>query len=131
MNIISVCAAAVVTSFLAVVLNKHGCEYSFILTIASVTMIFIYILSNVVLSIEYIEDIFKKTSINTEYIAILLKCIGICFVTEFSFDCCKDASAQALSGIVLLCGRISVLVTALPLFTEFLGITLQLSGGKV
>ena len=131
MNIISVCAAAVLASFLAVLLKKQGYEYSFILTVSSITLIVVYILSSVIMSIGYIEEIFNKTTLNKEYLLILLKCIGICFVTEFTCDCCKDASQQALSGVVLLGGRVCVLITALPLFTEFLSIALQLSGGSV
>ena len=94
-------------------------------------MIFVYILSSIVVSVDYIKGIFDRTEINKSYLTILLKCIGICFITEFTCDCCKDASQQALSGTVLLCGRISVLITALPLFTEFLSIALRLSGGSV
>ncbi len=131
MNILSVCAASVVASLFAVVLKKQGFEYSFILTLTSITLIVIYIISSVVLSIDYIKEVFAKTQLSTEYLVVLLKCIGICFVTEFTCDCCKDASQQALSGTVLLCGRISVLVTALPLFTEFLSMALKLSGGTV
>ncbi|MBR2724652.1 MAG: hypothetical protein IKB72_04375 [Ruminococcus sp.] len=131
MNIMSVCGAAVAASLLAVILKKQGMEYSFILTICAVTMIFVYILSSIVVSVDYIKGIFDRTEINKSYLTILLKCIGICFITEFTCDCCKDASQQALSGTVLLCGRISVLITALPLFTEFLSIALRLSGGSV
>lgn len=127
----SVCGAAVAASLLAVILKKQGMEYSFILTICAVTMIFVYILSSIVVSVDYIKGIFDRTEINKSYLTILLKCIGICFITEFTCDCCKDASQQALSGTVLLCGRISVLITALPLFTEFLSIALRLSGGSV
>ncbi|MBE6737200.1 MAG: hypothetical protein E7566_00890 [Ruminococcaceae bacterium] len=131
MNIMSVCGAAVAASLLAVILKKQGMEYSFILTICAVTMLFVYILSSIVVSVDYIKGIFDRTEINKSYLTILLKCIGICFITEFTCDCCKDASQQALSGTVLLCGRISVLITALPLFTEFLSIALRLSGGSV
>ena len=127
----SVCGTAVAASLLAVILKKQGMEYSFILTICAVTMIFVYILSSIVVSVDYIKGIFDRTEINKSYLTILLKCIGICFITEFTCDCCKDASQQALSGTVLLCGRISVLITALPLFTEFLSIALRLSGGSV
>jgi len=127
----SVCGAAVAASLLAVILKKQGMEYSFILTICAVTMLFVYILSSIVVSVDYIKGIFDRTEINKSYLTILLKCIGICFITEFTCDCCKDASQQALSGTVLLCGRISVLITALPLFTEFLSIALRLSGGSV
>lgn len=129
MNIISVCAAAVIASILAVVLKKSGAEYSFILTICAVCLILAYILVSVVASLTEIESVFAKSGITEKYIVILLKCVGICFLTEFSCDCCKDASQSALASVVLVSGRICVLITALPLFEEFLNLTLLLSGG--
>ena len=131
MNILAVCGASVITSVLALMLKKHGSELSFILAVCSVTLIAAYILSCVVLSIEEIKNIIQKSQINSRYIEIILKCVGICFLTEFSCDCCKDAAQSALSGVVLLSGRICILITALPLFTEFLDFALGLSGGSI
>lgn len=129
MNILAVCGAAVLTSILAVLLKRQGAEYSFILVICAVTLIVTYIMSSVVFSIDAVKDIFQKSNFNSKYIEIILKCIGICFLTEFSCDCCKDASQNALSGVVLMSGRICVLITSLPLFLEFLEMALSLSGG--
>lgn len=131
MNILAVCGAAVIASILAVLLKKQGSEYSFILTVCSVTLIVTYVLSSVVLSLTSVREIFQKTNLNNRYIEILLRCVGICFLTEFSCDCCKDASQSALSGVVLMAGRICVLITSLPLFTEFLNLALSLSGGRI
>ncbi len=129
MNIIAICAAAVVSSVLAVLLKKHNAEYSLILTVCSASLILAYIISSVVLAITNIQEIFVRSQLDTSYIIILLKCVGICFLTEFTCDCCKDASQNALSSVVLMSGRICVLITAFPLFDEFLSLSLGLSGG--
>lgn len=125
------CAAAVMASLLALILKKQGSEYSVIITLSTITLILVYILSNITLSLDTVQKIFEKSNFNSDYLRILLKCIGICFITEFTCDCCKDASQSALSSTVLLCGRICVLLTALPLFSSFLDIALRLSGGSV
>lgn len=129
MNIISICASAVVASILAVLLKKQNAEYSIILTVCSVTLILMYLISSVIIAVSGIEDIFAQSSLDVKYIEILLKCVGICFITEFTCDCCKDASQSALSSVVLMSGRICVLLTAFPLFEEFLSLALDLSGG--
>jgi len=118
-------------SMIALILKKQGSEFSLIIIVAIVTMISAYLLSNIVLSLDFINKIISGANINSGYIKILLKCIGICFLTEFTCDCCKDASQSAISGAVLLCGRVCVLITALPLFSEFLSFAVQLSGGSV
>lgn len=130
MNIISICGAVVVASVLAVILKKQNAEYSLIIAVCAVTLIGVYILSSVIFAVSGIKEIFARTSLSTAYIEILLKCVGICFLTEFSCDCCKDASQSALSSVVLMSGRICVLITAFPLFEEFLDLTLSLAGGS-
>ncbi|MGN0453242.1 MAG: SpoIIIAC/SpoIIIAD family protein [Ruminococcus sp.] len=131
MNIIGICAAAVAASVLAVLLKKHNAEISLILSICTVTLIAVYLISDMVMAVGAVKEIIAQASVSTEYIVILLKCVGICFITEFSCDCCKDASQQALSSAVLTGGRICVLLTALPLFEEFLNLALSLSGGGI
>ena len=131
MNMLAVCAAAVTASLVALMLKKNGVEFSFILTISAVSLILVYVMSSVVLSLDFVRSLTEDSLIKTSYLEILLKCMGICFLTEFTCDCCKDASQNALSGVVLLCGRISVLIASMPLFAEFLEVSLQLSGGSV
>ena len=131
MNILAVCASAVTASLVALLLKKNGNEFSFILSVSAVSLIFIYVLSSITLSLEFVRSLIQDSLIKTEYLEILLKCMGICFLTEFTCDCCKDASQAALGGVVLLCGRICVFVTSMPLFTEFLSVSLKLSGGNV
>ena len=131
MNILLVCGFAAVTAILAVLLKKSNAEYSFVLSVCSVVIVLLYVLSFVTSSVSSVFDFFNGASISTSYIQILLKCVGICFITEFTCDCCKDASQAALSNAVLTAGRICVLITALPLFSEFLNLALKLSGGSI
>ena len=131
MNVISICVAAVISSVFAVLLKKYNAEYSLILGICTLTLIISYIISSVVIAVSNIKEIFATSTLSLSYLEILLKCIGICFITEFTCDCCKDASQNALSSAVLISGRICVLITALPLFEEFLNLALMLSGGEV
>lgn len=131
MNVISICVAAVISSVFAVLLKKYNAEYSLILGICTLTLIISYIISSVVIAVSNIKEIFATSTLSLSYLEVLLKCIGICFITEFTCDCCKDASQNALSYAVLFSGRLCVLVTSLPLFMEFLSLALNLTVGAV
>lgn len=131
MNVISICVAAVISSVFAVLLKKYNAEYSLILGICTLTLIISYIISSVVIAVSNIKEIFATSTLSLSYLEILLKSIGICFITEFTCDCCKDASQNALSYAVLFSGRLCVLVTSLPLFKEFLSLALNLTVGAV
>jgi stage III sporulation protein AD len=78
-----------------------------------------------------LKSMFSTADINVTYISILLKAMGICFITEFACDCCIDAGQKALAGNISLAGKIIVLVTAIPLYQDVLNTVLSLTGGAV
>lgn len=129
MSSLTVCAAGIIASILAIVLKKNNAEYSFILTISASAIIITYIAGALIEAIGGVKHIFAMSDMSISYLTLLLKCVGICFLTEFTCDACKDAGQAALSDIVLFSGRIFVLVSALPLFTELLNMVTELSGG--
>lgn len=129
MSAITICAAGTIASILAIILKKNNAEYSIILTICASAILITYIAGAILEALGGIRDIFSQSGFDESYIALLFKCVGICFLTEFTCDTCKDAGQASLAGIVLFGGRISVLLLALPLFSELLGIVIRLSGG--
>lgn len=129
MSAVTVCSAGVIASVLALILKKNNAEYSFILTICTSAILVTYIAGALLEAIDGVKEIFSASGMSTTYLTLLLKCVGICFLTEFTCDTCKDAGQAALSNIVLFGGRIFVLVSSLPLFSELLSIVTDLAGG--
>ena len=83
-------------------------------------------LSQVLGVIETINSIIAASQISTSYVVILLKVIGICLVTEFAVNTCKDAGSQSLANNVSLAGKIMVTITSLPLYSDILNTVLSL-----
>lgn len=129
MSTVTVCAAGVIASVLALVLKRNNSEYSFILTVCTSAIIVTYITGAIVEAISGVDELFSASGMSSSYLTVLLKCVGICFLTEFTCDTCKDAGQAALSNIVLLSGRVFVLISALPLFSQLFSMVAELSGG--
>ena len=127
MSVLTISAACIVASILALVLKKYNADYSLILTICSVAVIFTYIVGCFIEGFTSIKEIFESSDISVSYLSILLKCTGVCLIAEFTADCCKDAGQQALSSLSAYGGRVFVLLISLPLFTELLSIIKELS----
>lgn len=131
MNVIGICALAVVTAIVALTLKKYNGEISLMVCIAGCIFIFLSLLSSFTTLYDTVNKILSNAGINVTYITVLLKAIGICFVTEFACDCCKDAGQTALANNVSLAGKIMVIITAIPLYNEILNTVLSLTGGAV
>jgi stage III sporulation protein AD len=55
-----------------------------------------------------------------------LKVIGICLVTEFTANVCRDSGSSSLAGTVTLTGKILVTIAALPMYSDILNVVLEL-----
>ena len=96
------------------------------LTVACSVLILVALLSQARQIIGTVNSIVAASQINTGYIAILLKVVGICLLTEFAVNTCRDAGSQSLAGNVSLAGKLLVTITALPLYTDILNTVIGL-----
>ena len=120
MNIVSIGVLAVVAVIVALTLRPKNAEIALMLTVACSVLILVALLSQARQIIGTVNSIVAASQINTGYIAILLKVVGICLLTEFAVNTCRDAGSQSLAGNVSLAGKLLVTITALPLYTDIL-----------
>ena len=126
MNIVSIGVLAVVAVIVALTLRPKNAEIALMLTVACSVLILVALLSQARQIIGTVNSIVAASQINTGYIAILLKVVGICLLTEFAVNTCRDAGCQSLAGNVSLAGKLLVTVTALPLYTDILNTVIGL-----
>ena len=63
-----------------------------------------------------------KLSIEQEYIQIVMRIIGIAYLTGLGGDLCRDAGQTAIGKKIELAGRILIVVTSLPVLTSVLNL---------
>ena len=56
----------------------------------------------------------------SDNLAVLLKCIGIGYISSFGASTCSDIGEKGLADKITLAGRVCVLIAGLPLLTSFL-----------
>ncbi len=126
MNIIAVCALALVTVVITLTLKPKSSEIALMLGIAASVLILFNLLGSASQITQTVNDIVAASGISTGYIAILLKVVGICLVTEFTANTCRDAGSAALASNVTLTGKILVTAVSLPLYADILNTVLSL-----
>lgn len=120
MNIITICGAAIVTAVLAVMLRSQSPHSTMLLSVAAGAIIILSLLKYLPGTLSGIQSVLADGGIDTADIAILLKVMGICFVTEFTCDCVTEAGLLSLSTNISFAGKILVLLTSLPLFQNII-----------
>ncbi len=61
---------------------------------------------------------------------ILLKSLGVAFVTEIAASICRDSGEGGLAGWVEMAGRVEILLLSFPLIRTVLGTVTDLLGGR-
>lgn len=120
MNMITICGAAIITAVLAVMLRSQSPHSAMLLSVAAGAIIILSLLKNLPGTLSGIQSVLADGGIDTADIAILLKVMGICFVTEFTCDCVTEAGLLSLSTNISFAGKILVLLTSLPLFQNII-----------
>ena len=113
-------AAAAV--FGAVALKRYSPEISAVLSVSAGAVILVGILLRAVPVVREISQLSERAGLGTVYGTVLLKTIGICFICRFTAETCRDSGQGALASKVERAGKIAVLLIALPLFEDILGI---------
>lgn len=126
MSIVSVCALSVAAVIIALTLKPKNAEIAVMLGLCVSVVIMFALFSNIAQITDKISEITAASGISTGYIAILLKVIGICLVTEFTANVCRDSGSTSLAGTVTLTGKILVTIAALPLYSDILNVVLEL-----
>ena len=62
-----------------------------------------------------IETISQNSGIKAEYMEIMLKSLGICYLTQFSSDICTDFGQTSLASKIELCGKLTLSALSIPL----------------
>ncbi len=128
MNVVTISVLALVSVVIITALKPKNSEIALMLGISASILILLSLLSGFSQVSDTINNIIAVSGISTNYIAILLKVIGICLITEFAVNTCKDAGSQSLANNVSLAGKIMVTVTSIPLYNDILDTVLSLSG---
>jgi stage III sporulation protein AD len=128
MNVVAIAGIAILSAILAAMLRRYHQEYSVILSIAAGIIILFEVFANIAPALRQINSLLSASGISSEYAAILLKALGICFLAQFAADSCRDAGESALASKVELAGKIAIVILSLPLFENIATTAIGLIG---
>lgn len=129
MDIVKIALVCISSTVICKVLDGHSKEFSTFVKIAAAAGIFAAISIYISPVIENINTIFMRTQTNDDFLNILFKSAGICYISQFAVDICKDNGENLLATHAELAGKIGLIVTALPLVDRLTNIIAQLSAG--
>ncbi len=116
----------IIAAILAVTLKKEAVQFSLLISIAAGILIFLKIIPYLQEVINSILQIISKTDTGILYIGLILKIIGISYISEFCAQICQDAGENAIASKIELCGKILIMLISIPIITELLNLITNL-----
>jgi len=122
MSIYGIVGLAIVSCVLIVVVKEYRPEFALIITIVAGVVVLPLILTRFSAVLTELKTISQKAGIKTEYMVIVLKGLGICYLTQFSSDMCRDFGQTSLASKIELSGKITLAALSIPLLLSIVEI---------
>lgn len=117
---IRVAAVGIIAIMLAIIFKKSKPEMSLIISITTCVLVLIWGISKLEVILDAINELQGHIKMNKAYVGILVKIVGITYVTEFSSSLCKDSGYQAIAEQIELVGKLSILAISMPIMLALL-----------
>ena len=75
--------------------------------------------------ITLLKSIGNRTSVNNQFILLLLKITGIAILTEFAVSICNDSGETAIGTKIDIGGKIMIISISIPIITALLETVLK------
>ncbi|MBQ2676608.1 MAG: stage III sporulation protein AD [Clostridia bacterium] len=117
---------SIISAALIVLIKQYKPEFAVPLSVIATAIVLILTIVQSTDIITLIDQMTSQTSIDKGSIKLLIKALGICYITQLAADTCKDSGETSLASRVELAGKITVAVMSLPLITNVLDIIAKL-----
>ncbi len=126
--LISIVGICVITAVASLFIKKYQPEYSLVLTLLAGAAVLTALAVTLGSIIKELKDIFDSSKLDSQIFKVVVKALGICYITGFAADTCRDFGQTSLASKVELSGKITVAVLTLPLIKGILSTALELVG---
>lgn len=115
MTVYGVVLFALAAALAVTVVKEAKPELALPLSVASGVVVIMLCLRCAAPIVTQLKNAVEPMNIKSEYITVLLKSLGICYITQFAADTCCDFGQNALGNKVELFGRLTIAALNLPL----------------
>ena len=76
--------------------------------------------------ITILQQFTTNTSLNSEFLALLIKITGIAFLAEFAVSVCKDSGESAIASKIEIGSKIIIIAISIPILSSLLEVILRI-----
>lgn len=120
MEIVKIIGVAFVTAVASIILKSTKPELSFAVTVTGIIVILLFIVEALQGTLAVFSSIAQTTGVENGLLKILLKIVGVGYITEFGAGILNDFGSNAVADKVVLGGKITIVMLSLPVLQSLL-----------
>ena len=126
MEVSKMIAFGLIGTVFAVLLKKENPQIAMLVAAATGILIFLLICAPLRNLISLLRETAERAGVGEGYFGVVLKIIGIAYLTQFGAQLCADAGESAIASKIELAGKILMMTAAAPVLTGLLEMVMSL-----
>lgn len=126
MDIFQIAAIAIIGTILAITVKPYRAEIAVLIGVGTGVLILLQIIGSVSGIFNEFYSLIAKSGVDLSYFTLIVKIIGIAYVTQLASEICKDAGQGAVALKVELAGKALVMLMTMPVLSQFLQVIIEI-----
>ncbi len=120
MEIFKIAGIGIAATVLAVFIKNQKPEFAIQISLLTALIIFAAVLPYLSAIVKMFESLADSAGLETAYIGLILKVIGIAYVAQFASELCHDAGEGAIASKIELAAKIIIMTLSMPVVSGLL-----------
>ena len=126
MDIIQIAIIGIIGMILSIIIKKEIPSISVLISVAVGIIIFVGILPKIEAVIQILYEMISKSNIDIKYVDIVLKIIGIAYISQFASQICSDAGENSIASKIEFAGKVIIMVISAPVLMSLIEMIMNL-----
>lgn len=127
--VLKAAGAVLITSLAGLALGKDASQFKSMLTVSCCALVLLLGVSFLQPVMDFLRELEKLGSLNSELVRILMKVTGICITAQFAGMVCTEAGNGSLAKALEILAAIVILWLSIPVFRGLLNLIQGILGG--
>lgn len=114
-DIVKISVLAVVCTVVTALIKQYAPSYSSLAQIAALVSVLTLGMTFIKDALSSALELMNVSALQSEYIFLLIKALGIAVTAKFAADACRDSGSSSLAGAVELAAKAAILVLTMPM----------------
>lgn len=120
MEIVKIIGIGLIALIIIVILKQYRPEFVVYVSLIAGILILSIVLSKISAIIDLLKSLANETSINSQFLLLLIKITGIAFLTEFAVSICTDTGETAIANKIDIGGKVVIVGMSIPIISGLL-----------